>query len=572
MSSSRSRYRHEFASAAQAGRAFRQKFRELRPRRYYLSACVRIATPCGHLDKWIAFHRGVGIEHFFVVVPVDLRNQGNVPGLDRKSPDVTLLEADARLSPSEQLTQTILGLRRITRWLAVLGTRDYLFSPRESDVRHVLVRFEACGGVVVHPADFPCDEGAANLREGTLRAIHLRKEELGDDPIPIINPLALKRIREGGAVELKYGRDCLDEGMSVALERPRYGRTANLLRINRYRIEPDGPTDDPRRTTEVALREDFEILSREPLSKSTVPKPPEFPASKGVDRLRAWGRATGNAVQEGRLALPRSRYLSLGMMFKDAAPYLVEWIEFHRLVGVEHFYLYDNASTDDPRSVLEPYRKAGLISLRDWPAGSSQKSCFDHCIKQASSETRWLGILDDDEFIFPTRKESLAKLLQSYEKFAGVGVPWHMFGSSGHRAAPEGLVTENFTGRAGALHALRKCIFDPARVSEFINVHHIRFGSGYMLVDEDGRRSPGTTRPRRGSEHFRLHHYYTKSYEEAKRKVERRGYLIPESAAADQATLYLEAAEGDAFNEVKDTSIHRYLPALKKAVACPGQV
>ena len=36
-----------------------------------------------------------------------------------------------------------------------------------------------------------------------------------------------------------------------------------------------------------------------------------------------------------------STYLSICAIYRDEAPYLVEWIEFHRLVGVEHFYLYD---------------------------------------------------------------------------------------------------------------------------------------------------------------------------------------------------------------------------------------
>jgi len=29
-------------------------------------------------------------------------------------------------------------------------------------------------------------------------------------------------------------------------------------------------------------------------------------------------------------------------MLKDEADALVEWIEYHALLGVEHFYIYDN--------------------------------------------------------------------------------------------------------------------------------------------------------------------------------------------------------------------------------------
>lgn len=37
-------------------------------------------------------------------------------------------------------------------------------------------------------------------------------------------------------------------------------------------------------------------------------------------------------------------YLSICAIFKDEAPYLPEWIEFHRSVGVERFFLYDNSA------------------------------------------------------------------------------------------------------------------------------------------------------------------------------------------------------------------------------------
>ena len=36
--------------------------------------------------------------------------------------------------------------------------------------------------------------------------------------------------------------------------------------------------------------------------------------------------------------------VSLCTIFKNEAPYLKEWIEFNHLIGVEHFFLYNNNS------------------------------------------------------------------------------------------------------------------------------------------------------------------------------------------------------------------------------------
>ena len=39
--------------------------------------------------------------------------------------------------------------------------------------------------------------------------------------------------------------------------------------------------------------------------------------------------------------------LSFVAIVKNEAPYIVEWIEFHRLVGVDKFYIYDNESSEN---------------------------------------------------------------------------------------------------------------------------------------------------------------------------------------------------------------------------------
>lgn len=42
-------------------------------------------------------------------------------------------------------------------------------------------------------------------------------------------------------------------------------------------------------------------------------------------------------------------------------------IEFYRLLGVQHFMLYDNESEDAPREFLQPYIDAGIVEMVSWP-------------------------------------------------------------------------------------------------------------------------------------------------------------------------------------------------------------
>ena len=43
----------------------------------------------------------------------------------------------------------------------------------------------------------------------------------------------------------------------------------------------------------------------------------------------------------------RKYEISICAIFKNEAPFLKEWLEFHLMLGIDHFYLYNNNSEDD---------------------------------------------------------------------------------------------------------------------------------------------------------------------------------------------------------------------------------
>ncbi len=60
--------------------------------------------------------------------------------------------------------------------------------------------------------------------------------------------------------------------------------------------------------------------------------------------------------------------LSICAIFRDEAPYLKEWLELHKLIGVERFYLFNNGSTDDYLTVLQAYIDQNEVEPIDWPS------------------------------------------------------------------------------------------------------------------------------------------------------------------------------------------------------------
>ena len=79
----------------------------------------------------------------------------------------------------------------------------------------------------------------------------------------------------------------------------------------------------------------------------------------GLQYVDFWACDPRTLLHEARHSGAKKRrqpaYLSICAIYRDEAPYLAEWIEFHRLVGVERFFLYDHMSQDHHLEVLAPY-------------------------------------------------------------------------------------------------------------------------------------------------------------------------------------------------------------------------
>jgi hypothetical protein len=164
------------------------------------------------------------------------------------------------------------------------------------------------------------------------------------------------------------------------------------------------------------------------------------------------------------------------------------------------------------------------------------------------------------------RLAALPDILRDYEDWPGVVVNWVMFGTSGHRTPPEGLVIESYVRRlANVEHDRRvKSIVNPRRVlGANASPHWFRYRDG-SPVDELERPidSPpfGFTETTTLSR-LRINQYFTKSEQEFRRKSAR-PYAHP--ARKGRPDPNFERLEG--LNAATDKAIAIYLPALRAAI------
>ena len=108
-------------------------------------------------------------------------------------------------------------------------------------------------------------------------------------------------------------------------------------------------------------------------------------------------------------------YLAICAIAKNEGPYFKEWIEWHRKMGVEKFYIYDNESTDNTREILQPYIDSGIVDYTYYPGYRKQIAAYDDCMTRHREDSRWIAFIDLDEFIVPEKDKSIREFLTRFE-------------------------------------------------------------------------------------------------------------------------------------------------------------
>jgi hypothetical protein len=220
----------------------------------------------------------------------------------------------------------------------------------------------------------------------------------------------------------------------------------------------------------------------------------------------------------GRKQKRKKYYVSLCVIFKNEDKFFKEFIEYYKLLGVDHFYMYNNNSDDKYEKVLKPYIKEGSITLIDWPQKPGQMSSYNDCIKRFSHETNWIGFIDVDEFICPIRFDSIPEWLEKYQKLPCTWIFWKLFSSSGRiKEDLETPVIEQFYVASDLIRSSKIFLNTDwsAKVNNFKTPHAIRFKFWGPVVQEHADLLFGLINDIKDDSklEIQMNHYTTKSYD-----------------------------------------------------------
>ena len=285
--------------------------------------------------------------------------------------------------------------------------------------------------------------------------------------------------------------------------------------------------------------------------------------------------------------------LSICAIFQNEAPYMKEWIEYHRLLGVEHFYLYNDRSTDNYSKVLAPYIENKIVELFECPASNgerhfyNQRRAYVRGLNAAKAENQWVAFIDLDEFIVPKHQNTIPLMLENYKEYLGVAIHWQKFGTSGYWELPKDRFMIECLIQASPVddedNQITKSIVQPKRLpdcffdEQYVVDHGIDLVHFCLWETYDGKKARnkgllcynGNTQYSISLIEAQINHYWCRDeryYREEKiprkARLHQEDFAIINSWSEEKISKILAL-----YNSRTDTTIQRFIPQLAKRCA-----
>lgn len=250
--------------------------------------------------------------------------------------------------------------------------------------------------------------------------------------------------------------------------------------------------------------------------------------------------------------------ISVVTIVKNEASYIEEWINYYLSIGVDHFYIYDNDSTDNLKDILSKPNLKKRVTYKMMSGRLRQLDAYNDALNMCRNVTKYVAVVDADEFIYcPGGDHTLYPVVDSFldkKEIGGLAVNWLIYGSSNFEHRPKGLVTNNYLYRSKVEFEKNrhiKTICNPRKTFNFTITHHPNYLPGFYAINENFVKITGSFTDNVSVKKINIHHYYSKSKEE---------FLMKRERGAGDVMNKRRLAEFDEHNrnDVFDDSICKY--------------
>ncbi|MEN8837014.1 MAG: glycosyltransferase family 2 protein [Celeribacter marinus] len=517
----------------------------------------------------------------------------------------------------------VLGLPRASKTLKKLNDfceNEYPIPPWAQEEERTELEAAAANGRPVHVSDLKWGVWGPSALTHFLYETNEMEHVM---PQEAFYPISFKRRRAlleaGTAIENELGEGCFGvhlwnrrlsrriithEG-GVPQPNSFMGRALIRHNIDPYAAPiPDKPPKGSLTQAELKAAEGGELgdIHKPVLVKSPSPKPtvqntasldsklnlgrlsqsPHYQSA--IDNLESRTSSLADALPAVSHPISNDQILVLTSM-KNEAPFILEWIAYHKAIGVKHFLVYTNDCRDNTNEILDCLAELGLVTrvANPWNSSSNKKpqhvALADAMKQTVFKEADWVLTIDVDEFLnIHVGDGKFPDLLKAAGSPNVMSFTWKLFGNNGVSAYVDRPIIEQFTACApefipkprlgwGFKTMVHKSapytkigVHRPLKIDDDENVSQVRWvnGSGRampeMLLTNNGWRS---TKRSLGYSMATLNHYVLRSADSFLVKRDRGRINHTEH---DQGIDYWTRRN---YTSETDTRMHNRLPMMQ---------
>jgi hypothetical protein len=168
--------------------------------------------------------------------------------------------------------------------------------------------------------------------------------------------------------------------------------------------------------------------------------------------------------------------ICLAAILRDEEPFLDEWLVYHKMIGIDHFFLYDDAPDLPLQKLLQPH--ADYITVIPWyymhderQGKNRQTKAYMHAVTEFSAGFEWITFIDGDEFIVLRKHDTINEFLAGFPEAISITLRWHVFGHNGYYDDPPGLIIASLIRRKRMPVYTVKSITRPQVIRDIQSAH-----------------------------------------------------------------------------------------------------
>lgn len=216
-------------------------------------------------------------------------------------------------------------------------------------------------------------------------------------------------------------------------------------------------------------------------------------------------------------------YLVSCSICKDEDDYILDFIEYNKFVGIEHFIIYDRSKIP----LEETLKDRKDVTIIRFPEPNKHAEAWLHCINNFQGFSKWCMFFDIDQFVMLHHHNDMKVLLQDYEDVGGLGINWLCFGNNNHIDKPSSPQLLSYTKRNLLQDPVNSHIQSCCQLDKLMPVlpgtpHHLHMNHGFNTVNEKYDIITTPTTPVIVGDKINLAHFYTRSFQEWNEKVHKR--------------------------------------------------